>query len=192
LFIIAQIFEKEKVYFEKIFANGTSPATILVAGGDDMEQNREQQVWQRVLREPEPPRAPDLQGLILESTSLAGIYRRAAEKLTGREKQLARQMLELEQGNLARLRGIGVLAGQSREVLKQWEPVSVFGPPLLMKCYHRGLRCRAEYAARCLDPEYGEIYRELADRQGRQCGMIAELLGRMQEIAAAQRDPYGN
>ena len=146
-----------------------------------MEQNREQQVWQRVMGQQQAPPASDLQGLIRESAELAGIYRRFAEALPGREKQLARQLLEQESANTARLRGIALLSGETGELLRHWAPVSSPGTPLLLKAYHRSLRCRAEYAARCLDPEYGEVYRELSERQGQQCGRIAELLGRIQE-----------
>lgn len=147
-----------------------------------MENNRETQVWQRVMSKPEEPPASTLQGLIQESAELAAVYRRSAEKLTGRENQLSRQLLEMEQANAARLRGIGAMSGETGELLKHWEPVSGFGAHLLVKCYHRSLRIRAEYAARCLDPQYGEVYRGLADRMGQQCGMIAELIGRMQRM----------
>ena len=144
-----------------------------------MEQNRENQVWQRVLGTEETPPASTLQGLIRESAELAAVYRRCGEKLNGREKQLARQLMEMEQSNGNRLRGIAHLSGENREVLNHWTPVSGFGPHLLDKCYHRSLRCRSECAARCLDPQYGEVYRELAERLGRQCGLITELIGRM-------------
>ena len=145
-----------------------------------MEQNRENQVWQRVKGKPEEGPASDLQGLIRESAELASMYRRIGEKLTGREQGLARRLLEMEQSNLDRLRGIGAMSGERGEVLKHWEPMGAFSPRLLVKGYRKSLRCKAEYTARCLDPQYGEVYRSLADRMGQQCGMIAELLGRMQ------------
>lgn len=146
-----------------------------------MEQNRENQVWQRVMKQPEERPASDLQGLIRESAELAGIYRRMGEKLSGRGQYLARQLQETEQANLDRLRGIAAMSGEKKEVLKHWEPAGSSGIRILTSCYHRSLRCRAEYTARCLDPQYGEIYRSLADRMGQQCGRIAELLGRMQK-----------
>lgn len=146
-----------------------------------MEQNRENQVWQRVMKQPEERPASDLQGLIRESAELAGIYRRIGEKLTGRDQQLARQLLDTELASLARLRGIGVMSGERAEVLKHWEPAGGVGSRQLVACYHRSLGRMAEYTARCLDPQYGEVYRSLADRMGQQCGRIAELLGRMQK-----------
>ena len=144
-----------------------------------MEQDRENPVWQRVMGTREITPSSNLQGLIRDSGDMAAVYRRAAEKLAGREKQLARKLLEMEQSNTARLRGIAMLAGEKGETLKHWEPAGGFGKQLLMKCYHRSLHMQAEYAAMCLNPEYGEVYRGLADRLGQQCGLIAELIGRI-------------
>ena len=142
-----------------------------------MEQEREAKVWQRVAEQKEVRIHHGTQGLIRESGELAAIYRRMAEKMTGKEKQLARKLYELEQANRACLRGIALLSGAGADSTKPWVPGKGDEKGQLMRCYHRTQHSQAEYMARSLDPEYGCVYRELALRQERQCALLAELLG---------------
>ena len=142
-----------------------------------MEHDREKQVWQRVMGQEEAEPVPNLRGLIRESAEQAAVFQRLAQKLTGREQQLARQLLELEQSNGACLRGIAALSGDRMEALKRWEPSGGKNGP--EACYRRGIRCQREYTARSLDLEFGILYRSLAQRQERMCMLIAELMGWM-------------
>jgi len=144
-----------------------------------MEQDREKQVWQRVMGQPEAERRWDPAALLQEALELAAVYRRLTESLTGRGRAMARKLMETEQSCGDCLRGIGILSGHPREGIKLWEPAGDSGRRMLEKCYHRTRRCQAEYTARSLDPEFGEVFRELAVREGRQCVRIAELLGWM-------------
>lgn len=140
-------------------------------------QNTEQQVWQRVHAQPNPPR--ELQGLIRESAELAAIYGRLQNTLTGCSRELARQLRQTELSTLHCLRGIGILSHRSTEAVKVWEPGRSEPGKLLEQCYHRTRRCAMEYTARSLDAEYGEVFRTLAQQSNSQCARIAQLLGRV-------------
>ena len=144
-----------------------------------MKENQENAVWQRVLAQPEISPDRDLHGLIRESAGLAAIYRRLAGNLTGRGKLLARALLEEELATGEILRGIAALSGHRAEGLKLWEPLTEGGSRLLEKCYHRTRHCQSDCMARSLDPEFGEVFRSLADREAEQCTRIAQLLGRL-------------
>ena len=144
-----------------------------------MEQEREARIWQRVAGTREEGTLSGLRGMIRESGELAGAYRRAAENLTGPQRQLAVRLLALEQSVTASLRGIALLSGSPEEAVKQWIPAKGDLKAQLTGCYHRALRCQAEYMAHSLEPEYGSVYRQLAQRQESQCALLAELLGRL-------------
>ena len=73
------------------------------------------------------------------------------------------ELLEGERSIREALLGIGQLTGSPQENIRNWEPGN---PGQLRSCYRRSCRCRAEYLARSLEPEYGEVYRQLADRAG--------------------------
>ena len=132
-----------------------------------MEENRENQIWQRVLAQPERKAAGDLQTLLREAEALAAVYRRIPHPL-------AKRLREGELANAACLRGIGLLSGEKTEVVKLWEPA---GKPDLRSCYHRTRRCQAEYAARSLDGEFGEVFRKMAHREAEHLSLLARLLG---------------
>ena len=140
-----------------------------------MEDNQESGIWQRVTAPAQS--CPGPEGLLRESAALTAVYRRLAGNQTGRVKHLARQLLEEELSVSACLRGIGNLRGSTREAVNLWEPGSRDLRTLLEGCYHRARHCQREYAARSLDGTFGEVYRDLAEREGRQCARIAELLG---------------
>ena len=142
-----------------------------------MDKTREAEVWQRVAEGPRS--APGPEGLLGESAALGAIYRRLAGSLTGPGRSLARKLLAEEEALAACLRGIQVLSGGGGERLRHWEPGKENTRKLLQGCYHRTRRCQGEYAARSLDPDFGEVYRSLAERAGKQCVRLAELLGNL-------------
>ena len=146
-----------------------------------MEENREAGVWQRVMGQGKQAPLRDLEEMLREAAALASVYRWAAGKLTGRGKALAQKLLEGEQANAACLRGIGQLCGRVQETVTVWEPGGKGARGLLQNCYHRTRRCQAEYTARSLEPEFGEVYRRMAERAGEHCALLAELLGRMKQ-----------
>ncbi len=144
---------------------------------EHFDHTGEGQIWQRVFSQPDPPQGLQLQELLLTSMELASAYRQLASTLTGRDRELAKQLWETEGANAACLKGIAQLSGQREEVLKVWpgsrEPVR----KTLEQCYHRSRRCLIEYTARFAQGEFGVVFQHLAQREGENCEKIARLLG---------------
>lgn len=137
----------------------------------------EQQVWQRVRAAAEELPRNDLRQLQREAMELAAVYRGLMPQLSGRQQELIRRLYLGEKANAQMLAGIGILSRQQGEALKLWQPGKEAAVKVLQRCYHRTRRCMAEYMARSADGEYGEVFRILADREGENCAVIAELLG---------------
>ena len=142
-----------------------------------MEEKQEAEVWRRVMSQPKQIPVGELESLQRESAALAAIYRWAGGRLNGKKQQLARRLLEQELSIGACLRGIGRLSGEPLESVSVWEPGNRGGRGILEGCFAREHRCQSEYTARSLDGQFGEVYRILAERAGRQCALLAELLG---------------
>ena len=141
------------------------------------EQNREQQVWQRVFqRQEEQPRS-DLRQLQLAAMELAGIYRHLAGDLTGRQRELVRGLYEAEMETAQCLKGLSILSGRREDVLTIWTPAKEPARKLLERCYHQTRRCMVDYTARSAEPELGPVFQHLAHRAATRCALIAQLLG---------------
>lgn len=142
------------------------------------DKNVERQVWQRVFAQPQTkPEQDDLRMLTLSSMEAAGAYRYLAGTLTGKSRDLARRLWEEEQETAACLRGLHHLSGGGKERPKGMPAVKDSPEKALEKCYHRARRAVTEYTARTVDPEFGSVFRKLADREETHCAQIAQLLG---------------
>lgn len=144
---------------------------------ENMDPNVEQQVWQRVFAQPQNQGRDDLRGLMLSAMEAAAAWRYLAGMMTGKARERVKQLYEGEQANIACLKGMHILSGGTGEL-----PRAVSGPKestrkVLEKSYHRTRRAMAEYMARSVDGEFGEVFREMARREGEHCALIAELLG---------------
>ena len=140
-----------------------------------MDKSRE--VWQRVLN-PQPVVPRDgLRGLRRESAALAAAYRQLSGSLTGKAGDKAAQLYRDQMAISDCLRGLELLRDEDGGKLKYPQPGREPTLRLLRGCYHRTRNCMAEYTARAVDPETGAVFRMLADRAQRQCGILAELMG---------------
>jgi len=173
--------EKEKEFFEKIFANKAPFPTILMIKEavilEKFDPNTEQQIWQRVLARPEEDRQNDLRQLQREAMELAAVYRSLSGQLTGKAKEQANRLYLGEKANIAALGGIRILSRQKEETLKLWQPGKEPAVKVLQRCYHRARRCMAEYMARSAETEFGIVFQKLAQREGEHCALIAQMLG---------------
>ena len=145
-------------------------------------QTREQQVWQRVQAGREEVPGNDLRQLQREAMELAAIYRAMTSRLTGKQQEQVQRLYAGEKANASALMGIGVLSRQGGEALKFWQPGKEDVKLQLQRCYHRTRRCMTEYLARSAEAEYGVVFEKLSKREGEHCGMIAELLGSLEEV----------
>ena len=137
----------------------------------------EQQIWQRVLGQPEAEPGEELRELMRSCGESAALYRQLAGALSGRQREMAKQLQEEETAALETLKGVGRLMGRESEGLKLWQPEKMPGAKLLEKAYHRTLRFRRACLARSAEPELGEVFRYLADQAALRCARIARLLG---------------
>ena len=139
--------------------------------------NTEQQVWQRVLQGQEAQPRSDLRQLQLAAMELAGIYRHLAGTLTGKQRELAKELYEAEMATARCLKGASILAGRKEDVLTIWTPAKEPARKLLEKCYHQTRRCLVDYTARSAEPELGPVFQQLAKHAGKRCAQVAQLLG---------------
>lgn len=143
---------------------------------DQMEENVQQQVWQRVFAQPEQ-RRESLRPLILAAQEQASAYRQLVSTLTGAGRELAKALLQETQATILCLSGLEQL---SENIPQPPKPAPLSREParrLLEKSYHRAKRAMTEYTARSLDADFGVVFQHLAQREGLHCVKIAQLLG---------------
>lgn len=144
---------------------------------ESKEQNSHQEVWNRVFARQEQAHQETLHSLLNAALEQAGAYRQLAAVLSGKAKDQAKALYDGQIQTIRCLKGIGLLSGGTEEVLKLWSPARESSRKLLEKCYHRSRRAMVAYMSLAAEPEFGAVYRSLADREGQHCAMIAEILG---------------
>ena len=83
---------------------------VIFLGGGVMNRDVEQQVWQRVLGQSEPPRG-NPRPVELETMEAAAVYRKLTGQFSGRGREQLRHLHDMQMEILACLRGIGRLSG---------------------------------------------------------------------------------
>jgi hypothetical protein len=150
---------------------------------EKLDLDRETRIWQRVSA-CKAPEVGELRPLLLSAAETVSTYRQLVGMLTGRSREQMKGLLTVAQRSAAVLKGIGRMSGQPPEDMKtlpgQREPAA----RLLKKSYYRALRQLTEYTARTLDPDYGVVYRSLADREQEAAVVLAELIGRIDDLRA--------
>ena len=115
-----------------------------------MNRDVEQQVWQRVLGQSEPPRG-SLRPMELEAMEAAAVYRKLAGQFSGRGREQLRHLHDMQMEILACLRGIGRLSGsggrKTAQIAVPEEPTA----KALEKRYHCARRAVTEYTVRTVD-----------------------------------------
>ena len=143
-----------------------------------MNRDVEQQVWQRVLGQQEPPRS-SLRPMELEAMEAAAVYRKLAGQSSGKRRELLRHLYDMQLEILACLRGIGRLSGcgggggKTAQIAAPEEPAV----KALEKRYHCARRAVTEYTARTVDGDFGVVFQHLADLSREECVLLARLLG---------------
>lgn len=145
---------------------------------DQIDQDIEQKVWQRVLAQPQARSGrEDLRSLMLAALETAEIYRLLAGMLTGKARERVNGLWEGEQANAACLRGMQRLSGGTAEKGAALRLPKESARRLLEKSYHRTRRAMTEYTSYLADPEFGVVFQQMADRERAHCAVIAQLLG---------------
>lgn len=127
-----------------------------------MNRDVEQQVWQRVLGQSEPPRG-SLRPMELEAMEAAAVYRKLAGQFSGRGREQLRHLHDMQMEILACLRGIGRLSGSGGRKTAQIAVPEEPAAKALEKRYHCARRAVTEYTVRTVDGDFGIVFQHLAD-----------------------------
>lgn len=141
-----------------------------------MNRDVEQQVWQRVLGQQEPPRS-SLRPVELETMEAAAVYRKLAGQFSGRGREQLRHLHDMQMEILACLRGIGRLSGSGGRKTAQIAVPEEPAAKALERRYHCARRAVTEYTVRTVDGDFGIVFQHLADLSREECVLLARLLG---------------
>ena len=150
---------------------------------DHCDNEKARRVWQRVQSTGTPPPDPgyDLRDLVAREAEDAAIYLHLSRHMQGKDSAVFRQMYEQEQSHASILKGICALTTGTRPGSlvppMQTAPAEV----LLRRCYGREMQSLAEYEKRSGDPQYGAVFRKMAEQEQNHCRILLELLGRLEQ-----------
>lgn len=139
------------------------------------------QVWQRVrAQQPEAPQTPrdlNLSALIMEELSMAAAYQQLARQLNARQSAALQRLSREELAHAACLKGICILVTGEAPAVQT--PATEKDALLLAlrKCCGREMRSLRDYESRVSDPEYGPVFRRLAEQEWEHCRTLLELIG---------------
>lgn len=150
---------------------------------EEFDAEKAARVWDRVQKRedlsPLEHRKTDLTPLVLSAQELAGCYHSAARQIPGKDGERVRALLRQQKGMAACLKGICQMSGGR---IPKFPSVTMPKEParrLLEKCYHRERRLLGELSKHVSDPEFGQVFRSLAEGAGQRCLTVLEILGRM-------------
>ena len=145
------------------------------------DQQKAARVWQRVQqaqpREKEPGHLEELPEWLMNEWTMAAIYRQLASGAQGTAREILGQLARQEQKHGACLGGIHVLTTGERYRFQNPKPVKEPTERVLRRCYGMHLRSMKAYEDRTGDPEYGQIFAELARQEREQSMAVLEVLG---------------
>ena len=144
---------------------------------EEQDQRAERQVWQRVFAPIRETPGEDLRPLLYEAMILVGAYRNLIGTVPPNSGELARVLLQDAQANAACLRGMCRLSGIKLGRMHTPQSPRLAPDKLLEACYHRSCHCMTEYTARSIQPEYGAVFRLMADREAECAARVLQLLG---------------
>ena len=134
-------------------------------------------VWQRVQGSNADSAAVGLQGLLMRAAGDAQVYQSLSRRYTGKASHILQQMAQQEQSHIACLKGICTLVRGAAPSFPV-SPLPADTPETaLRKCYRSALQSLAEYEARSSDPDYGQVFSQLAQQKRTHCVHILSLLG---------------
>lgn len=139
------------------------------------------QVWQRVQNQKNDDSrsagTDSLTPLIMAERESAAACLQLARQLPSKHAAVLQKISQEEQAHATCLKGIHTItAGQPPAV--RTPAIAKEVPQIgLRKCYGRHMRMLREYEKRCDDPEYGPVFRQLAEQEQEHCRKILELIG---------------
>ena len=142
------------------------------------DPQKAQRVWQRVhSQSEEPSRVGNLQELIMNEREAAATYLRLAKKASPREASVLQRLFREKQSHALCLKGLYTLITGLAPTTRAPQPASEPMEVTLRKCYGQEMRSLKEYEARSDDPEYGAVFKRLAEQEREHCRAVLELIG---------------
>lgn len=136
------------------------------------------QVWKRVQgSSPETPDAATLCDMIAGEQNDAAVYLQLSRRYQGRESALLRRLFEEEMSHTACLKGIYTLLTGQKLPARSHQPSQDPTETILRRCYGREMRCLALYEQWSGHPEFGPVFRRLAQQEQEHCRTLLVLLG---------------
>ena len=152
---------------------------------ENFDNEKAKRVWQRVqATSPAPPPQPgyDLQDLVNRELEDAAVYLQLSRRTQGKDSLLLRQISDQERSHAAILKGICALCTGSRPGHIAHRPETGPVEILLRRCYGREMQSLAEYERRSNDPQYGAVFRKMAEQE--QAHAAGRLLAQKEGILA--------
>ena len=140
----------------------------------ELDKAMAERVWQRVQGSSSDP-AKGILEMILEEWQDARLYRHLANQFSGTIRQKLLKMAGEEDSHTACLKGIYTLITGKQPRVPTLLPQHTGS--LLRMCYGREMQRLAKYEARAQDPEYGRIFRDMAQQERQHCRLLLEILG---------------
>ena len=157
---------------------------------EQFDREKARRVWQRVqgtAAPPPPEPGEDLRELVARETESAAVYLQLSRQFQGKDSAALRQMSEQEQSHAAILKGICALNTGTRPGISVPHPENGPAEVVLRRCYGREMQSLAEYERRSGDPQYGAVFRKIAEQEQAHCRTVLELLGRLEQKKPPQR-----
>lgn len=147
---------------------------------EEFDYEKAARVWQRVQnREAPEPLRPDPAALIRDAGELAAMYQALGRLLPGQDGDRLRQLGRECRGCADCLRGLSAIRGGNPGGERGKAVSARQARPLLEGCYHRERKLLEALVRQTADPEWGQVYRCLAEKCGKRCVTVLEVLGRL-------------
>ena len=144
------------------------------------DSDKAQRVWQRVSGN-DPSPSESIQALAVAELNEAAVHWLLSQQLQGKERSLLRKIFEEDQAHTACLKGIYYFTQDQPLSVKPVLPGPEVPLIALRKSYSRKLRALREYESRSSDPEYGHIFRKLAQEEAEHCKSILQIVGHLKK-----------
>ena len=147
---------------------------------ESIDNAKAARVWQRVKAESPPlPQRPEqeLFDLIAQEWADAVTYSSLSRRYQGHHRNRLQKMAAQAHSNVACLKGVCTLMTGTRPKIRSSLPPMLPPEQALRRCYSRETQRLAHYTQRAADPEYGQVFAQLAQQSRQHCRLIPELLG---------------
>ena len=148
---------------------------------EQFDTEMESRIWQRVQGQKPPRLEQSLQALAAAELSEAAAHLMLSRQLQGKEKSILRKIYEEDQSHADCLKGIHYFTFDTPLSVRHIPPAPESPVVALRKAYARKLKVLKQYEIRADDPEYGAVYRLLAQQEQQHCRLILELAGTLKK-----------